>query len=125
MLLILVSCKKNASEPDAVLVDLSIISTITPRTTTQGQEIVSNIKCSASNLCYEFLKFEIQETESRHFAIKAMATYPNPRKGNFACPQAIYYADTTLKIMTTTRGKYLLEFYNDNLLFKIDTVLVN
>jgi hypothetical protein len=95
ILAILAGCKKNYYQPDTVLVDLGIIFTMTATTTTQGQEI------------------------------KAKGTYPNSNKADIVCLQAIYYADTSLKINATTKGQYVLKFYNNNLLFKADTVQVN
>jgi hypothetical protein len=125
ILTIFAGCKKNDNEPDTVLVDLGIISTNTPMAVTQGQDIVSKVKCSGSDLCYRFAKFEINEIVNKQFEIKAKATYPNSKKGDIVCLQAIYYADTSLKINAATKGQYILKFYNNNLLFKADTVQVN
>jgi hypothetical protein len=125
ILTILGGCKKNDDEPATVLVDLGIIAATTPTTTTQGQDIVSAVRCSAPDLCYKFAKFEINETANRQFEIKAKATYPNSKKGDIVCAQAIYYADTSLKINAAAKGQYVLKFYNNNVLFKADTVKVN
>jgi hypothetical protein len=119
------SCKKRHVEPDKVTVDLTIIKTNTPITQTQGQDIISNIKCTGSDLCFHFSNFEINETKPREFSIKAKATYPNCSIGDCVCLQAIYNVDTTVNIKTITNGQYILRFYNNNLLFKTDTVQVN
>jgi hypothetical protein len=125
ILAIFVTCKKHNNEPDTILVDLTIISTVTPITATLGQDIVSAIKCSAPDLCYKFAKFEVKEMATRQFEIKAKATYPDSKKGDIVCLEAIYYADTLLKINATTKGQYVLNFFNGNLFFKSDTVQVN
>jgi hypothetical protein len=119
------SCSKTTYEPDTVIVDLSIVSTNTPSTQVQGQHIVSNIKCSAPDLCYRFLNFEIKETANKIFEISAKGTYPNAKKGDVICAQAIYYKDTTVSILTPVKGQYILKFYNNKAIFKSDTVQVN
>jgi hypothetical protein len=125
ILILFLSCGKTPVEPDSISVDLTIIATNSPTTQIQGQDIISNAKCSGSDLCYRFSKFEISETAIREFAIKAKATHPNCSKGDCVCLQAIYYADTSVNIKTATKGQYILRFYNNNLLFKADTVQVN
>jgi hypothetical protein len=125
ILTLLGACKKRDIQPDTISVDLTIIKTNTPTTQVQGQEIISNVKCSGSDLCFKFSKFDIRETKPREFAIKAKSTYPNCSIGDCVCLQAIYYIDTTVNIKTTTSGQYILRFYNSNFLFKSDTVQVN
>jgi hypothetical protein len=126
MLLVTVvsGCKKNTGL-DTVVVDLTIISTNTPPAATQGHNILSNIKCSGTDLCYKFLRFDIKETGTRQFEIKVKATYPNSKKGDIVCAQAIYYVDTSITINAATKGQYILNFYNNNTLFKADTIQVN
>jgi hypothetical protein len=124
ILAIFAGCRKN-NEPDTVIVDLSIISATTPATAVQGQDIISQVRCSGSDLCYQFSNFEIKEMAARHFMIMAKGTYPNSKKGDIVCPQAIYYADTSLTIHTPAKGQYILNFFNHSLLIKSDTVQVN
>lgn len=109
-------CKKNSNEPDTVVVDLTIISTTTPTTATQGQNIISNVRCSGPDLCYKFLRMDVKESGTRQFEIKAKATYPNSKKGDIVCAQAIYYVDSSITINATTKGQYILKFYNSNTL---------
>ena len=125
LLIVFISCNKVSNEPDTISVDLAIISTNTPKTILQGQDILSNVICSGSNLCYAFSNFEINETQPKIFDIKAKGTLPNSKKRDVVCLQAFYYKDTTLKINTSTKGQYILKFYNNNLLSKSDTVQVN
>jgi hypothetical protein len=125
ILTLLGACKEREIQPATISVDLTIIQTNTPTTQAQGQEIISNVKCSGSDLCFKFSKFEISETKPREFAIKAKSTYPNCSIGDCVCLQAIYYIDTTVNIKTSTKGQYILRFYNSNFLFKSDSVQVN
>lgn len=115
-------CSIN-SQPDKILVDLRIYGTATPRSQVQGQAIISQVKCSGPDLCYRFCHFEITEAGTRRFEIRAKATFP--KGNNYVCLQAFYVKDTTAKINTPTKGQYLLQFYNKNILFKTDTVQVN
>ena len=103
-------------------VNLNIIETQTPQTQNVGEDIVSQVKCSAENLCYQFTNFQVDETSAREYEIHAIGTYPNHPT---ACMQAIYYKDTTVKINAAVKGQYLLHFLNNNVLFKTDTVEVN
>ena len=124
VLIFLNGCTK-ANEPDTVFVDLTFISTNTPSIGIQGQDIISNVRCFGPDLCYKFSKFEITETTIGHFDIKAKSTYPNSKKGDVVCLQAIYNIDTSIKINAVTKGQYILRFLNFNGLFKSDTVRVN
>lgn len=119
------SCNKASNEPDTVSVNLAIISTNTPRTLSQGQNIISNVRCSGSDLCYSFSHFETTNTDGKIFNISAKGNYPNSKKGDVICLQAIYYKDTTVSISTPSKGQYVLRFYNNNQLSKSDTVQVN
>jgi hypothetical protein len=123
--LFLLACQKTGSEPDTILTDLTIIATNTPNDINQGQDIVSHVRCSGPNLCYSFAKFEIREMGQGQFEIKAKAHYPNPKKGDIICLQAVYYVDTVLHIKAPASGQYLLKFMNNQQLFKTDTVRVN
>ena len=117
-LIILFGCKKYNEKPE---VDLNIISTITPKTAIQGNDIQVKVTSTGPNTCYMFTRFEIKETSPRLFEIKA--------KGNVAnstiCEFVVYVADTSFKINAFTKGLYLFNFYNKNMLFKADTVYVN
>ncbi|PVD50620.1 hypothetical protein DC498_18670 [Terrimonas sp.] len=130
-LMFLCACNKLAVEPDiksvvtsdTVLVDLTILSTVTPSNIIQGQNIISNVRCFGSNLCYNFAKFEVLETSPRQFEIKAKSTYPTGR--DIGCFDAIYYKDTTFEINTPASGQYVLKFLNNNQIFKTDIVQVD
>lgn len=124
-LLFLLACQKTGSEPDTILTELSIVATATTVYINQGQDIVSRVRCSGPNFCYSFAKFEIRETVQGQFEISAKAHYPNPKKGDIICLQAVYYIDTVLRIKNQARGQYLLKFINNQQLFKTDTVRVN
>ncbi len=119
---IIVSCDKPKAEAETTEVDLTIISANTVATATQGQDIVSAIKCIGSDLCYQFSHFEINQTKEREFDIRTKGTYPIMP---IACPLAIYYKDTTLRIPAETKGMYILRYYNQTVLFESDTIPVN
>jgi hypothetical protein len=120
--LLLLSCTKEAEEGNHELRDLIITETSTTPTASLEGSIVSRMKCYGPDLCYRFRQFEIKETSPRQYDIRAKATYP---KGNVFCPQALYEVDTTININPATTGQYVLRFYNNNTLFKADTVQVN
>ena len=117
-----VACDKEKQDNDSRLIPLTITATDSPESISKGETIVSNIRCSGTDLCYKFEKFEITGKASRVFEVRAKATYPQQP---VACPQAIYNIDTTLAIPTTSSGQYVIRFYNENDLFKTDTVIVN
>jgi hypothetical protein len=117
----LFACLKPRNENK--LVDLTIISTTTPSTQIAGQEIISAASCRGANLCYKFSKFEIKEITQRQFEIRAKATFPKGK--NIVCAEAVYNVDAESRIRTTTAGEYLLQFYNQQVLLKTDTVQVN
>jgi hypothetical protein len=121
------SCVKNSSEPvpDTILIDMPIISTNTPATQIQGQDIVSNVRIAATNGCVLFSRIDIKEIAIRQFDIRAKATFPYRKDGEIACTAIYYTVDTTARINTISKGQYILRFYNKNLLFKSDTVQVN
>ncbi len=118
-------CSKENREPDFNLVDLSVVSTNLPAQVPKDQEIAINGTWSGSDLCYHFSHFEIKEAAPRTFDIRAKATYPNGKKRDVICLQAVYYFDTTIKINPSTTGQYLLRYYNGTQVTKTDTVQVN
>ena len=124
-ILFLLACQKTVSEPDTIITELSTVATATPAAINLGQDIVSRVRCSGPNFCYSFAKFEVRETGQGQFEISAKAHYPNPKKGDIICLQAIYYIDTVLHIKAPARGQYLLKFINNHQLFKTDTIQVN
>jgi hypothetical protein len=114
------SCDKPI-ESDYQIVDLKIVQTTTPATAALNQNIISSVKVMGSDLCYHFSYFTVNHQQ---FLIDVHAKGTYPAKPT-ACPLALYYADTTLSIPTTTTGQYILRFYNGIQLFKSDTVQVN
>jgi hypothetical protein len=117
---LMIACDKPI-ESDIGFTDLDIVQTTTPATGPVNQNIVSAIKVSGPDLCYHFAYFTVNKQQFL-VDIHAIGTYPTTPG---ACPQAIYYKDTTLTLPLTTAGKYILRFYNGTQLFKSDTVQVN
>ncbi len=60
-LLIMSSCKKVNNGPDRLTVDLSIANTLTLKTVTLGNKIISQVKCIEPGTCYEFSDLEIKQ----------------------------------------------------------------
>ncbi len=120
-----VSCRKSGIEQNTVFVDLWFVSVNTSKNVSAGQDIISQVTCSGSDLCYRFSHFEIKEPYPREFYITAKATYPNPKKGDIVCLQTIYNKDTSVSIPASAAGKYVLHFLNDDEVIKTDTVQVN
>jgi len=118
--LLLTACDKPILS-DTQLTDLNIVQTTTPKTGTANQNIVSMIKVSGPDLCYSFAYFTVNKQQFL-VDVHAIGTYPT-KAG--ACPQAVYYKDTTLSLPLSSPGQYVLRFYNGTQLFKSDTVLVN
>ena len=121
------SCKKNDEE----LCDtyLTIGSTNTPIATTLSQGITSTINSHGPDLCYKFSSMEItqQPTPSGpvyqfHYFIKVKGKV---ECGSQICAQAIYNSTNSIFLTPTVKGTYYLHFYNQNQLFKTDTVIVN
>ena len=127
ILLVLVglNCNKPHSPSPTIVVDLTIISTQRLDLAIQGQDIYEAVKCAGTDLCYQFSHFEVKKRNEKEFDIRAKATYPNSDAGYVVCPLAIYYKDTTVGIPVSSKGLYILRFYNKAELFKADSVLVN
>jgi hypothetical protein len=121
---VLVGCTKEAVETtdDDNLVDLHFTATNTQPVQSENGNIVSRVQCSAPNLCYKLVRFNIKETAPRQYEIRAKGSYP---EGNPVCAQAIYQVDSTVSINAPARGQYILRFYRNQSLFKADTVQVN
>jgi hypothetical protein len=127
ILSLIFSCKKNDKE----LCDtyLTISSTNTPSSTTLSQGITSTVNSHGPDLCYKFAGMEItqQPTPSGpafqfQYFIKVKGTVPC---GSSICAQAIYNSTNSFSLAPTKIGTYYLHFYNQNQVFKTDTVIVN
>lgn len=116
----IIACDKPI-ESDTQFTELSFTQTNTPVAATLGQNILSSVRVSGSDLCYRFAYFTVNQQQFL-VDIHAIGTYP--AKPTY-CPQALYHKDTTLSIQTNAVGKYVLRFYNGDQLFKSDTVQVN
>ena len=90
-----------------------------------GQHIVANIRCELGMMsgAINFKGFDIKATGSKQFNISARVLCKNWNT-QISTP-VLWTLDTTASIKTTTAGKYILNFYNSNKLFKSDTVQVN
>ena len=119
------SCLKKADIVKTFNGNLEIVSTSTPATALLGQNIISNVRCQIPSISGSviFQGFDIQETASRQFNLKARALFKNWNT-QITMP-VIWTLDTTSSIKTTTTGRYILNFYNSTKLLKSDTVQVN
>ncbi len=121
----LISCNKNDDVIQSFTGNLPIVFTISPTTAIAGQNIISNFRCELSSLngSVTFQGFDIKEVATRQFNINAKAFYKD-WNSQIGMP-VMWTLDTTLNIKTTIAGKYILNFYNSDKLFKSDTVQVN
>jgi hypothetical protein len=124
LLLTVGSCKEIDVEPEKILVDMTIEATETPRGPVTGAFIFSKVTVSGPDDCTTFSRFDVYKRNPLLFEVRAKAVYPAPNL-NVNCAPGYFKFDTTLRITTETPGQHILEFYNGNVLFKRDTVLVN
>lgn len=118
---ILGACSKSNKQENCITF-LTIGEVITPSVSTLSAGITSSIKAYGPNLCYSFKDVEIHQSGEKIFDIKVRANIPcRPT----VCLEAIYKTSTSIKINTPATGTYILRFYNNNLVFKSDTVVVN
>jgi hypothetical protein len=124
-LLTIISCTKKDDIIQTFTGNLPIVRTNTATTATVGQDIVTNIRCELGSLSGSvyFQGFDIKENGEKQFDISAKALYKDWNT-QIGMP-VMWTLDTTANIKTTTAGKYILNFYNSNKLFKSDTVQVN
>jgi hypothetical protein len=124
-LLTIISCNKKDDITQTFTGNLPIVKTSTQTTTTAGQDIITNIRCELTSLSGDvsFQGFDIQNTSEKEYSISAKALYKDWNT-QIGMP-VMWTLDTTASIRTTTAGKYILNFYNSNKLFKSDTVHVN
>lgn len=127
VLIIHESCVKKSTGPDSdtISIDLLIISTNTPATQIQGQDIVSTVRCAATDGCQNFSRIEIKKTGIRQFEIRAKGTFPYRKDGQIVCTLMYTEFDTTARIYASEKGQYVLNFHYRNVFFKSDTVQVN
>jgi hypothetical protein len=119
------ACKKSNDNPKSKTDYIPIISANSPSNVTQGQPIVSHVKCGFYEHFADitFLSFDIQENLPGQYAIKAKAFYDNIMY-RYSLPVVSTF-DTTLTLQTPTTGQYILKFFSFNQLVETDTVLVN
>ena|SRR5260221_13539002 len=121
------ACKKtkDTDRPKSKTDYIPIISANSPTQVTQGQPILSRVKCGFTEYFADitFLNFEIKETSPRQYDIRAKALYNNIMY-DYSLPVLMTF-DTTLPLQTLTTGKYILRFFSFNQLVEADTVQVN
>ncbi|MBL7744824.1 MAG: hypothetical protein JNN00_15230 [Chitinophagaceae bacterium] len=104
-------------------VNLTIVAAQTPSQVAAGSAITVVVRCSGSDLCYNYTHADIKKLLPRIFEIRTMGTYPCKP---VACAQAIYYAEPSISIPASGgSGQYIIRYYNGNTLFRADTVTVN
>ncbi|MGZ3975374.1 MAG: hypothetical protein ACXVMI_13985 [Flavisolibacter sp.] len=118
--LLVTACDKPILS-DTAYKDLDFTQTNTPKTGIANQDIISHVKVSGPDLCYNFAYFTVNKQQFL-VDIHAIGTYPTKPVG---CATALYYKDTTLSVSVTAAGTYVLRFYNGSQVFKSDTVVVN
>ena len=119
------SCTKYRDNPKSKTDYIPIISANSPSNVTQGQPIISRVKCGfyESFADITFLNFEINESLPRQYQIRAKAFYNNIIYG--VSVPVVSTFDTIMTVQTSMPGQYILKFYNSNQLVESDTVQVN
>lgn len=120
----LTGCKEIDFEPEKILVDMNFTNTVTPRGPIPAPNVTSKVSLSGPDQCYKYSRLDIYYKETNRIEIRAKAEYPAPNL-NVACEAIPVNLDTTIRINTKTKGEVYLEFYNQNTLFKRDTVTLN
>jgi hypothetical protein len=115
------SCNRD-NDPGQCDTYLVITATRTSASTTISAGINSIIESYGANLCYSFSNTEILEKPGSIFQIRSKGKVVC---GNPVCAQALFQVTDSVKIAVSVPGMYYLKFYNDNSLFKTDTVQVN
>ena len=115
-------CSKKGEDNTSCPTELTITSTQPPATVAVGSDIVAKAKCYGPDLCYSFSHVEIKTASDRVYEIRTKGTIPCKAA---ICAQALYQAEPSFTIKTTLTGQYILRYYNNNTLFKADTVTVN
>lgn len=116
----LVACKKEHKTSEEK--DLIIHQTNTAAHIPLGQPITSSVAYYYGP-CDGLKGIEITPSSGTTFEIRIKG-YRQP-EGVIACADVIFSKDTTLSIPVTSKGQYILKFYNRNEVFKSDTVQVN
>jgi hypothetical protein len=123
--LLLFSCikQKKYNEPKIGFVEID--STMSPKTVAVGENIVSKVRLVRGSIGGEFtfLGFEVTESPSKVFSIRAKALYKDWEQ--MIILPVYKTIDTSTIISTRLAGPHILKFYNANNLFKSDTVQVN
>lgn len=116
------ACNKEDTRSDLCDTDLVIGKTTTPAIVTLSSGIVFSYESYGANLCYSFSGTAISQKAGNIYEIRSKGKVPCKPT---ICAQAIYQVNDTQRILTPLSGTYYLQFYNENSLFKTDTVHVN
>jgi hypothetical protein len=103
---------------------LPIVRTTTPASVAAGQNIVSSVRCELYSLggSIQFQGFDIQLTAPRQYAISANALYKD--WNTLVHATVIWSMEGPAIIPTKKPGTYILRFYNNTQIVKVDTVQV-
>lgn len=115
----LIACKKEHNALSEI--DLIIYQTHTTGTIQLGQPITSSVRYYYGS-CDGIKRLDITNSNNNTIAIKVKGNKP---PAGTACADEVFSKDTTLSIPATSKGQYILKFYNRDELFKADTVQVN
>lgn len=115
-------CSKKDSSDKPCDTELIITKTQSPLIADKATGIVFSYDCYGPNMCYRFSTTAILEKPGNIYEIRAIGTISCKAA---VCLQAIYKARDTVTIYTTAAGTYYLQFFNNNVISKTDTVRVN
>lgn len=118
-----VACEKQTSGYSYYQAGLPIISVNSPDSVVKGDTILCHVKTEIEiSGTVSFLGFQVLEDTTLHFNISAVGNYEYYQSDPGASKD--WKFDNTLGLPTTTKGNYILKFYNGNTLFQRDTVVV-
>ncbi|GAA4327879.1 hypothetical protein [Flaviaesturariibacter amylovorans] len=116
---LLFGCTKNC-ENDQRPVDLEIVDAGLPDGSVQGRNIRAHVRYAVPGSCYGFDRFDISSRASA-FDIRVKGFY----ESRSVCQDYLALPDSVISINAQAPGRYALNFYNKDVLFRTDTVLVN
>ncbi|HQD09900.1 MAG TPA: hypothetical protein PLQ65_09565 [Flavihumibacter sp.] len=119
-----VACMKTDSYPDneEVLVNMNFVTVNTPDSTSVGDTVLAHVTITGSNTCTVFKGFNGTTSGADQYDIRAIGAVP--AQNTAGCTDAVIAKDTFLTITPKAPAKLVFRFYNNETLFRADTVVV-
>ncbi|WP_157473992.1 hypothetical protein [Flavihumibacter petaseus] len=125
----LAACMKTSTPPAAerIYASMSFSVVQSPDTAAVGDTVKSYVTVTGSNTCYKFEGFNGTPSAGNQYDIRAVGSIPNPDYSGYdpsACMNFPITKDTFLTITPKATGKLVFRFYNNDVLFRADTLVV-